>query len=181
MSRVLCLTIDLNRLATGSLDKTIKLWNLFDGSLKLTLHGHLKGVWCLKFITKYLLCSGSYDSTIKIWNLKNATCSRTLFSHFGPVWHLCKYENIIVSASQDKTAKVWDISSCDLLFNLASHKEAVFCVDISVDLIVTGSADKVINFLINNVGSGFLNVILLYIDCKAMGSFEWKMFEDDFS
>lgn len=101
--RVLCLTIEGNRLATGSLDKTIKIWDLFSASLKLTLHGHLKGVWCLKFITQYLLCSGSYDSTIKIWNLKNASCSRTLFSHTGPVWAFCKQDNILVSASQDKT------------------------------------------------------------------------------
>lgn len=104
---MLCLTIDENRLATGSLDRTVKVWNLFDGSLKLTLNGHYKGVWCLKFITKYLLCSGSFDSTIKIWNLKDATCSRTLFSHFGPVWSLAKYEDTLVSASQDKTVKTF--------------------------------------------------------------------------
>ena len=100
---VFCLTVHEDSLATGSMDKTIKIWSLKDGKLLQTLYGHVKGVWCLRFITRFLLCSGSYDSTIKIWNVKDGTCSRTLLSHTGPVWCLCRSENIIVSASQDKT------------------------------------------------------------------------------
>ena len=54
-------------MATGSSDRTIKIWEVKDGKLFQTLVGHKKGVWCVKFITKYLLCSGSHDSTLKIW------------------------------------------------------------------------------------------------------------------
>ena len=131
-------------MATGSLDRTIKLWSLTDGRLIKTLVGHTKGVWCVKFVTKYLLCSGSYDCTLKIWNLKEGTCSRTLYSHTGPIWALCKQDSILITASQDKTAKVWDIAGCNLIFTLNSHKEAVFCVDIYKNTIATGSADRTV-------------------------------------
>jgi WD40 repeat protein len=143
VSSVLCVTMDDRLMATGSLDRSIKLYQLTDGSLVQTLIGHQKGVWCVKFLTKFLLCSGSYDCSLKIWNIKSGVCNRTLFSHTGPIWGLCKQDGIMVSASQDKTAKVWDISGCNLIFTLSSHKEAVFCCDINQKTIATGSADKV--------------------------------------
>jgi WD40 repeat protein len=114
-----------------------------DSKLKRTFHGHLKGVWCLRFITKNLLCSGSYDCSLKIWNLVNGTCSRTLYSHTGPVWAICTFDKYLVSASKDKTAKVWDISCCTVKFTLV-HKEPVYCVDIQDDTVVTGSGNDVL-------------------------------------
>jgi WD40 repeat protein len=81
------------------------VWNIQEAKLEQTLAGHLKGVWCLKFLTKNLLASGSYDCTIKIWNLLNWTCSRTLFAHTGPIWAMARSENYLISASKDKTVK----------------------------------------------------------------------------
>ena len=64
--RVLSVTFDSRRIATGGKDGVIKLWSLRDGHCLQTLQGHSKGVWCLDFLTKLLLVSGSYDSTIKV-------------------------------------------------------------------------------------------------------------------
>ncbi|CAF0706140.1 unnamed protein product [Brachionus calyciflorus] len=132
-----------NRVASGSKDKTIKIWNLIDGRLKQTLKGHLKGVWCLVFLTRYLLCSGSYDSTIKIWNLKESVCSRTLISHDGAVWSLIKSDNFLLSASQDKTVKIWDLCNCKLV-NTLYLKGSVYSIDTNSTLIATVSSDKYI-------------------------------------
>lgn len=101
--RVLSVAVEGNQMASGSIDASIKIWNLDDGKIKQTLIGHSRGIWCLKFITKYLLCSGSYDSNIKIWNLKDGVCSRTLSSHTGPIWSIVKCDYFLVSASQDRT------------------------------------------------------------------------------
>ncbi|KAJ8311029.1 hypothetical protein KUTeg_011413 [Tegillarca granosa] len=131
-------------LASGSQDRTIKLWDIKSGNLLQTLKGHDKGVWCLNFFTKNLLISGSHDGTIKVWNIKTGACLRTLLAHDGPVWAMVRYGNVLVSVSQDRIAKVWDISRCLVYHTLIGHNAAIFAVDMNEDgtLIITGSADR---------------------------------------
>jgi U3 small nucleolar RNA-associated protein 13 len=55
-------------IASGSQDKTIKLWTSADLTLVATLKGHRRGVWALEFSpVDKVLASGSGDNTIKIW------------------------------------------------------------------------------------------------------------------
>ncbi len=60
------MTLGGRHMATGSLDKTIRVWSLADNHCVRTLTGHLKGVWCLRFFARNLLLSGSYDASIKV-------------------------------------------------------------------------------------------------------------------
>ncbi|XP_052807929.1 uncharacterized protein LOC128236846 isoform X1 [Mya arenaria] len=141
---VTCVIFDRTRLASGSLDKTIRVWNLQTGKCQHILKGHIKGVWCLNFFTQNLLISGSFDGTIRVWNLRTGKCQKTILAHDGPIWALGRRHDILVTASQDKLAKVWDINRCFLNQTLVGHTAAVFAVDMSEDgsLVVTGSADK---------------------------------------
>ena len=68
--RVLSLTLQGERMATGSLDKTIRVWDVHDGRCLLVLKGHSKGIWCLRFYAQNLLISASYDHTIRVSTLK---------------------------------------------------------------------------------------------------------------
>ncbi|XP_077866900.1 uncharacterized protein LOC100378122 [Saccoglossus kowalevskii] len=142
--KVLSITFDGRRMASGSKDTTIKIWDAKSGNLIQTLKGHSKGVWCLRFFTRNLLISGSYDCTIKVWNLRKGSCVRTLFGHEGAVWAIVRKQNLLASASQDRTAKLWDISRCQLLHTLRGHTQAVFCIDMDDDckIVLTGSADR---------------------------------------
>ncbi len=56
-------------LASGSDDKTIKIWNTSDWSLMKTLTGHSSYVESVAFSeNNKWLASGSSDNAIKIWN-----------------------------------------------------------------------------------------------------------------
>ncbi|KAH3737987.1 uncharacterized protein LOC127851391 [Dreissena polymorpha] len=141
---VICVIFDQTRLASGGLDKSIRVWDLKTGTCMHVLKGHVKGVWCLNFYTQNLLISGSYDGTIRVWNLRTGKCQKTILAHDGPIWAIGRHKDNLVSASQDKLAKVWDINRCLLVQTLTGHSAAVFAVDMSEDgkLAITGSADK---------------------------------------
>lgn len=73
-------------LASGSYDKTIKLWNFDAGECIRTFNGHKSFVLCVNFDRKGLLASGSEDKTIKLWNATTGECIRTLTGHDGVVF-----------------------------------------------------------------------------------------------
>lgn len=55
-------------LASGSHDKTVKLWNILNGEELDTLTGHTEAVLSVAFHPHFpLLASGSFDKTVKLW------------------------------------------------------------------------------------------------------------------
>ena len=70
-----------NKLASGSFDNTIKIWNLDSSKCVKTLVGHKSSVVSLQLLANNKLASGSFDNTIKIWNLDNGECVKTLVGH----------------------------------------------------------------------------------------------------
>ena len=68
----------LTRLASGSFDKTIKLWNSSTGMCEQTLVGHEVPVCTIAFSHESTqLVSMSVDGTIKLWDLETSSCIRT--------------------------------------------------------------------------------------------------------
>lgn len=96
-------------LATGSNDKTIKLWNPQTGALIETLTGHTSLVNSVAFSADYsTLASGGEDKTIRLWNLDSKTLIRTLNGHVEPVGSVTfGSAAMLVSGSADQTAKIW--------------------------------------------------------------------------
>ena len=78
---------DGEMLASGSLDHTIKLWDVSSGVLLRTLTGHTGNVLSVAFSPDgKTLASGSSDDTIKLWDVSRGALIRTLTGHTGSVW-----------------------------------------------------------------------------------------------
>jgi len=98
-------------LASGSRDKTIKIWDASSGQCLMTLIGHDNWVRGLVFHPGgQFLLSASDDKTVKMWNIKAKRCHRTLEAH----QHFCTSIDIhptlpyAVTGSVDQTVKVWE-------------------------------------------------------------------------
>jgi WD40 repeat protein len=71
-------------LASGSKDKTIKIWNVTKSAVLNTLTSHSDSINALTVVNNRYLASGSLDKTIKLWDLttfvkvKSWTTSRWL-------------------------------------------------------------------------------------------------------
>ncbi|KAF9792465.1 WD40-repeat-containing domain protein [Thelephora terrestris] len=97
-------------LISGSLDNTIKTWDISTGKAIKTFFGHIEGVWSVA-ADRMRLISGSHDRTIKIWDCEQGRCTTTLVGHRGAVTCLGLAEDKIVSGSDDGNVRIWSFSS----------------------------------------------------------------------
>src|SRR6266516_1299395 len=79
---IITISPDAQTLASGSWDKTIKIWHLYTGQLLHTLTGHSDYVNSVAISPDgQTLVSGSWDNTIKVWNLHTREPLCTLTGH----------------------------------------------------------------------------------------------------
>ncbi len=136
-------------LASGSRDKTIKLWDLPTGSLVRTLTGHTSDVFSVAISPDgRTLASGSNDKTIKLWDIKTGELLRTLAGHSHEVWSVAISPDgrTLASGSNDKTIKLWDIKTGELLRTLAGHRSDILSVAFTPNgqTLASGSKDRTI-------------------------------------
>ncbi|MEA5596367.1 eIF2A-related protein [Rivularia sp. UHCC 0363] len=126
-------------LASGSLDKSVKIWRT-DGKLLQTLQGHHESITSLSFSPDgQMLASASRDKTVKIWRKNPATgefdwqpvktlghgdwVDKVSFSPDG---------KLLVTGSKDQTVKIWR-SDGKLIKILRGHQGWVNWVSFSPD------------------------------------------------
>ena len=75
---------DGKTLASGSSDRTLRLWHADTGTHLKTLEGHTETVLSVSFSPDgKTLASGSFDSTIRLWDADTGTHLKTLEGHTG--------------------------------------------------------------------------------------------------
>lgn len=138
--------------ATGSADRTIKIWDLAkctagaEGGLKLTLTGHINAIRGLAISprTTYMFSAGE-DKKVMCWDLEMNKVVRHYHGHLSGCYSLAVHPtlDLLVTGGRDSCARVWDIRTekqCCLLGGHTNTVGALGCNAVDPQ-VITGSYD----------------------------------------
>lgn len=93
-------------LFSGSLDNTLKAWDVRTGRCLRTLFGHVEGVWDVD-VDSLRVVSASHDRTVKVWDRDTGQCQNTLVGHRAAVTCVALGDDKIVSGGDDGSVRMW--------------------------------------------------------------------------
>ncbi|MDD3401693.1 MAG: metallophosphoesterase, partial [Eubacteriales bacterium] len=136
------------RCVSGSLDHTIKIWDIESGQCLRTLEGHTETFTCVACLPDGKRCvSGSKDNTIKIWDIESGQCLCTLEGHTDTITCVACLPDgkRCVSGSNDYTIKIWNIESGQCLRTLKAYYNGITSVACLPDgkRLVSGSCNSI--------------------------------------
>jgi serine/threonine protein kinase len=136
-------------LASGSLDKTVKVWEVGSWREVATLRGHQGCVFSVSFSPDgKFLASGSEDKTVKVWEVGSWWEVTTLRGHQDWVSSVSFSPDgkFLTSRSGSRTVKVWDVGSWWEVTTLREHENEVHSVTFSPDgkFLASGSHDTTV-------------------------------------
>lgn len=143
---IVSININDELIATGSQDKTVKIWNSTDLKLIGELKGHKRGIWDCQF-SPYdrVLCSCSGDKSCKLWSLTDFSCIRSFQGHVSSTLRARFLSGGLqmMSCDADGVVRLWGIRSNECVFSMNVHNDKVWALDITQDgILVTGGADS---------------------------------------
>jgi len=132
-------------LATGSVDRTARLWDLATGETIRTFSGHTGAIDGLAFSPdgKTLITGG--DQTVRLWDVATGEELQVFSGHTAGVGDVefSPDGQSIISSSGDQTARIWDVASGQTLHVLTGHSSYLTRVTYSPDgkYVLTSSGD----------------------------------------
>lgn len=129
-------TPDGQTLASGSRDRTIKLWDAQTGALKQTLTEPSAGaVYAVVFSPDgKTLASGGADKTLRLWDTRTGNLIHMWTGHSQSILAIAfsPAGQTLASGSFDKTIKIWDVQTGALRQTLTSeHPDGVRAIAFS--------------------------------------------------
>ena len=153
-----------SRLATGSGDKTARIWDCETGTPLHELKGHTGWVLAVAWSPDAtILATGSMDNTVRLWNpVTGESLGGPLKGHTKWITSICwePYHTRdpgrprLASASKDFTVRIWDAISRHTDLALTGHKGNVSCVKWGgAGQIYTASHDRTVKIWNATTGS----------------------------
>lgn len=130
-------------LATGSIDRCIKIWNVDTGSLIATKNAHVSTVRVIK-IARDLIVSGGRDGRIMVWDLKGYHVFE-MFLHADSVRAMDTYEEFLITGSYDGCVFLWNFTTGKLIRRLLKHSSRVYSVLITENYLISGGQDSMVH------------------------------------
>src|SRR5216683_2011108 len=138
---------DDRRIASGSYDHTVQVWDATNGGHVFTYRGHKDSVTAVAWSRDgKRIASASWDDTVQIWDARSGENSFAYGKHTGIVTAVAWSPDgrWIASGSSDHTMQVWDATNGGRVFIIyRGYTEAVTAMAWSPDSrwIASGSSD----------------------------------------
>ncbi|KAJ8603382.1 hypothetical protein CTAYLR_004287 [Chrysophaeum taylorii] len=145
--KILAVTFSRNLLATGSKDRTAKLWDLPSRKLVQSFEGHTAAVRSVAFSPSgEFLATASDDNSAKLWDVQSRSLAHTFRGFKGGVATVAfsPADDVLATGAGDKSLKFWDVRVRKLVHALEGHETGVASAAFSPagDLLATGSSDN---------------------------------------
>jgi WD40 repeat protein/serine/threonine protein kinase len=140
---------DGRRIASGSYDHTVQVWDAADGSHAFTYRGHSSPVNAVAWSSDSRhIASGSNDHTVQVWDAADGSHVFTYKGHSDVVLALAWSPDgtRLASGGADQTVQVWDAADGGHVYSYTGHANSVDTVAWSPDgkRIASGSYDKTV-------------------------------------
>ena len=142
---------DNRTLASGSVDSTVRLWDVDTDAHKVTFAGHTDTVVSVAFSPGgSLLASGSDDNTIILWDVDTGEPRTSIVAHTNGINDVVFSPDGKTLAScgyrDDTTVKLWDVDTGALKTTFLGHTFGITEIAFSPDgsLLASGSWDGIV-------------------------------------
>lgn len=138
------------RAATGSKDRTARLWSLHgaeaEAACEVVLEGHEGAVWSAVFAPDGAsVLTAARDKTARCWDAGTGALLREFRGHEAPLWRaaFAPDGSLIATASSDRTVRLWEAETGAHRATLAGHENTVTYVSFAPNglAVLTASRD----------------------------------------
>ncbi|GLC68494.1 hypothetical protein PLESTF_000698500, partial [Pleodorina starrii] len=145
------------RIATASLDKTVRIWSSSNGEQQLVLHGHSSGVTSVAFSPDSMtLVSGGADNSVRQWNARTGQQLAMMQGHIGQIASVAYSPSghAVASGAADATIRLWDATRGQQISGVQGDVGSFQTVAVSPDdkFVSSSSDDNVIRLWDMNTG-----------------------------